>query len=184
MVRFLHKGQVTRKAFSYVGFKMNWFNHSGATTGIYRKYNISDIPDNKVHGANMGHSWVLSAPGGPHVGPVNLAIGDGFWWPGHGIGYAGYIYIYVYDNEWAWVVNCLVGHGNILPLCCGGLFYFVVAVIAFVHTNSSPRHVQFLLLTRHNGLRITINKLIFTYRPREGLLITCDVQICNSSQDM
>ena len=31
-------------------------------------------PDNKVHGANMGPSWVLSAPDGPHVGLMNLAI--------------------------------------------------------------------------------------------------------------
>ena len=26
-------------------------------------------PDSKVHGANKGPTWVLSAPGGPHVGP-------------------------------------------------------------------------------------------------------------------
>ena len=31
-------------------------------------------PDSKVHGANMGPTWVLSAPVGPHVGPMNLAI--------------------------------------------------------------------------------------------------------------
>ena len=31
-------------------------------------------PDSKVHGANMGSIWVLSAPDGPHVGPMNLAI--------------------------------------------------------------------------------------------------------------
>ena len=31
-------------------------------------------PDSKVHGANMGPTWVLSAPGGSHVGHVNLAI--------------------------------------------------------------------------------------------------------------
>ena len=31
-------------------------------------------PDSKVHGANMGPAWVLSAPTGPHVGPMNLAI--------------------------------------------------------------------------------------------------------------
>ena len=31
-------------------------------------------PDNKVHGANMGPTWVLSAPGGPHIGPMNPAI--------------------------------------------------------------------------------------------------------------
>ena len=33
-----------------------------------------DIPDSKVHGANMRPTWVLSTPGGPHVGPMNLAI--------------------------------------------------------------------------------------------------------------
>ena len=31
-------------------------------------------PDSKVHGANMGPTWVLSAPDGPHVCPMNLAI--------------------------------------------------------------------------------------------------------------
>ena len=31
-------------------------------------------PDSKVHGANMGPTWVLSAPDGPHVGPTNLGI--------------------------------------------------------------------------------------------------------------
>ena len=31
-------------------------------------------PDSKVHGAKMGPTWILSAPDGPHVGPMNLAI--------------------------------------------------------------------------------------------------------------
>ena len=31
-------------------------------------------PDNKVHGANMRPTWVLSAPDGPHVGHVNNAF--------------------------------------------------------------------------------------------------------------
>ena len=34
------------------------------------------IPNSKVHGANMGLTWVLSAPDGPHVGPMNLDIRD------------------------------------------------------------------------------------------------------------
>ena len=34
------------------------------------------MSDSKVHGANMGPTWVLSAPDGPHVGPMNLAIWD------------------------------------------------------------------------------------------------------------
>ena len=39
---------------------------------------LSIYPDSKVHVAHMGPTWVLSAPGGPpggpHVGPMNLAI--------------------------------------------------------------------------------------------------------------
>ena len=37
------------------------------------------IPDSKVHVANMGPTWVLSAPDGPHVGPMNFAIWDTIW---------------------------------------------------------------------------------------------------------
>ena len=35
---------------------------------------IEHCPDRKVHGANMGPTWVLSTPDEPHVGPMNLAI--------------------------------------------------------------------------------------------------------------
>ena len=35
---------------------------------------MSHYPDSKAHGANMGPTWVLSAPDGPHVGPMSLAI--------------------------------------------------------------------------------------------------------------
>ena len=42
---------------------------------IYRK--LFHINQNiKVHGANTGPTWVLSAPGGPHIGPMNLVIGE------------------------------------------------------------------------------------------------------------
>ena len=37
----------------------------------------------KVHETNTGPTWVLSAPGGPHIGPMNLAIRDAF--PGHDV---------------------------------------------------------------------------------------------------
>ena len=39
-----------------------------------------DCPDSKVHGTNMGPTWVLSAPDGPHVDPMSLAIKVD-WWP-------------------------------------------------------------------------------------------------------
>ena len=35
------------------------------------------IPDSKVHGANMGPTRVLSAPGGPNNGSIILAIRGG-----------------------------------------------------------------------------------------------------------
>ena len=35
---------------------------------------IHKYPDSKFHGANMGPTSVLSAPDGPHIGPMNLAI--------------------------------------------------------------------------------------------------------------
>ena len=37
-------------------------------------WRIEAYPYSKVHGANMGPIWVLSAPDGPHVEPMNLAI--------------------------------------------------------------------------------------------------------------
>ena len=41
--------------------------------------NYKSIPDSKVHGANMGPIWDRQGPGGPHVGPLNFAIWDGFY---------------------------------------------------------------------------------------------------------
>ena len=37
------------------------------------------IPDSKVHWANMGPIWGRQDPGGPHVGPMNIAIWDSLW---------------------------------------------------------------------------------------------------------
>ena len=34
------------------------------------------ILDNKVHGAYIWPTWFLSVPGGPHVGPMSLAVRD------------------------------------------------------------------------------------------------------------
>ena len=35
---------------------------------------VACIPDSKVHGAYMGPNWGQHDPGGPHVGPMTLAI--------------------------------------------------------------------------------------------------------------
>ena len=38
---------------------------------------FNNSPDSKVHVAHMGPTWVLSVPGGPHVGPMSLAVREG-----------------------------------------------------------------------------------------------------------
>ena len=47
--------------------------HGETQKEICEQWIVEIIPDSKVHGANMGHTWVLSAPDGPHIGPMNLA---------------------------------------------------------------------------------------------------------------
>ena len=44
-----------------------WYTREGNLT----------IPDNNVHGANLGPTWVLSAQDGPFVGPMDHATGMG-----------------------------------------------------------------------------------------------------------
>ena len=41
--------------------------------------NIIRTPDNKVHEAYMGPTWGRQDPGGPKVGPMNLALRDCCW---------------------------------------------------------------------------------------------------------
>ena len=51
------------------------YNHqSKETWRVHMK--TKTLPDSKVHGTNMGPTWVLSAPDGPHVGAMKLAIRD------------------------------------------------------------------------------------------------------------
>ena len=38
-------------------------------------YIVNAIPDGRVHVANMGPTWVLSAPGGPMLAPWTLLLG-------------------------------------------------------------------------------------------------------------
>ena len=67
--------------------KFHWSSYSsiGSTNGLALSrwqaiiwtndgYFTDVYPDSKVHGVNMWPTWVLSAPDGPHVGPINLAI--------------------------------------------------------------------------------------------------------------
>ena len=53
----------------YMGWLGSWIFASTSVDFVK-----TNCPDSKVHGANIGPTWVLSAPDGPHVGPMNLAI--------------------------------------------------------------------------------------------------------------
>ena len=47
----------------------SYITNTGKQWATYSAY-----PDSKVHGANMGPIWVLSAPDGAHIGPMNFAL--------------------------------------------------------------------------------------------------------------
>ena len=99
-----------------------WNTNSGGWT-------LFHIRDSKVHGANMGPIWVLSAPDGPHVDPLNLAIRDGCpWWilyilygQYHGCWYPGEVRSHVINSQGVdpvhyredsnhWQIHCLFKH--------------------------------------------------------------------------
>ena len=51
----------------------------GETIGHLEIPITKDNLDSKVHGAVMGPTWGRQDPGGPHVGPMNLAILEVMW---------------------------------------------------------------------------------------------------------
>ena len=57
---------------------MYWLIHAPISVEVFSRKGAQMIwcyPDSKVNGANVGPIWGRQAPGGPHVGPMNLA----FW---------------------------------------------------------------------------------------------------------
>ena len=52
------------------------FNRNCRVWGLGKtSWNIIVYSDSKVHGSNTVPTWVLSAPDGPHLSPMKLAIG-------------------------------------------------------------------------------------------------------------
>ena len=56
-------------------------SHLSLGHAVLRILPINNIPDSKVHVAYMGSIWGRQHPGGPHVGPMNIAIWDGIHLP-------------------------------------------------------------------------------------------------------
>ena len=76
---------ITRKKRKNKTKQTNWETNKNTTATCACFYSVLVLnaqllspycshPDSKVHGTNMGPTWILSAPDGPHVGPMNLAI--------------------------------------------------------------------------------------------------------------
>ena len=61
------------------GSVYSWVTQFSVTLVMF--WCIYENPDSKVHGAKMGPTWILSAPDGPHVGPMNLANGEAYRGP-------------------------------------------------------------------------------------------------------
>ena len=59
---------------SLTGLMVKSEEHSRADYKPIDRWKEYRTPGSKVHGANMGPTWVLSSPGGHHVGPINHAI--------------------------------------------------------------------------------------------------------------
>ena len=64
-------GYINERASWWEQYPIELIYPPGAHPAITQAHNS---PGSRVHGTNMGPTWVLSAPGGPHVGPMNLAI--------------------------------------------------------------------------------------------------------------
>ena len=77
---------------------------------LYRhihNYTPPNIPDSKVHGANMGSTWVLSAPDGHHIDPMNLAL----WYIDFRM--AAISLHFVIHFEWRHILNKMIMCGSV-----------------------------------------------------------------------
>ena len=60
----IHKTKCTKKALLFITMYVIKIQQNEAASNPY----------SKIHRANMGPTWVLSAPDGPQVGPMKLVI--------------------------------------------------------------------------------------------------------------
>ena len=72
----LHKlTEEEHTSFEFIFHKKRYSHYTRRWNNDLSKFSKLDTyPDSKIQGANMGPTWVLSAPDWPHVGTMNLAI--------------------------------------------------------------------------------------------------------------
>ena len=81
---------------------------------IIAKWSLRNIPDSKVHGANMGPIRGRQDPVGPHVGSMNFAIWDGINFKSVRIYVSGYVWWMSQNTAEDQYVNICSDNGLVL----------------------------------------------------------------------
>ena len=87
-------------------------------TQIFRHLD-QDNPDSKVHGANMGPIWGRLDPGGPHVGPMNLAVWE------NSLNFADAIFNFCIAIAAFWVAPWTINHHYQCLFTCSAPNYYL-----------------------------------------------------------
>ena len=83
----------------FIDTKLRWFHCHGVVAFIPQA-----VPDSKIHGANIGPTWGRQDPGGPNVGPTNLAI--------KGATYRRFNH-HLLDLHWSLFTSCVQIHAHL-----------------------------------------------------------------------
>ena len=139
----------------------------------------SSIPDSKVHGANTGPTWVLSAQDGPHVGPMNLTFSDVKW---------------LYGMKYIWIESSLI-HRELRCLWYRDLGCLKMKIPLYQHRDShyiqiwySHHHYNFIMgnpYTWTDGLDIHTELYIFALSKCKYLVLLVFYYLfwrCNGSK--
>ena len=95
-----------------------------------------NIPDNKVHGDNMGPTGGRQDPGRPHVGHINIAIWDDLVIMG-----PQYIFIwYNQDGRLIWLSLCLTGLG----LRKLNYYILLLPLLKIIHVIAASYHLSWV----------------------------------------
>ena len=160
----------------FVAYKTQCF-----TAGRYSNC-VRSAPDSKIHGAKIGPIWGRQDPGGPHVGPMNLAI-----WGDHQHWY--FLEFLPFEHKYYKRSPRIKNRFMHVMLQGNGLEWSQDLPINTVHRSLSAKYVAFqrsfmsywIVLSPSNG--ITQGHQITKYQKIE--LATCEIFLsCFPSQEL
>ena len=124
----------------------------------YWFFGAKAAPDSKVHGAIMGPTWVLSAPDGPHVCPINLAIWVSQYWTS----------FILKCSDWITLKDEIKFWKNY------SFVYWLIICVWFHKHTSQPTVLQFCIQLKYRISDILIFRVLrtSTKTPSTSMLIT------------